>query len=57
MRERVREMKAGANGADGASEVLAKLDDGDMWPIAFALKEMTAEVEARIAALVEQAAS
>ncbi|MGA8762833.1 MAG: DUF1801 domain-containing protein, partial [Candidatus Sulfotelmatobacter sp.] len=124
MRERVREMKASANGADGESDVLAKiaemadedrvkaervhaivtatapdltpktwygmpayakdgkvvchfqdagkfkmryatlgfsdkarLDDDDMWPIGFALKEMTADVEARIAALVEQAAS
>ena len=124
MKERVREMKASANGADGESEVLgkiaemaeadrtkaervhaivtetapdltprtwygmpayakdgkvvchfqdagkfnmsyatlgfsdkAKLDDGDMWPIAFALKEMTPAVEARIVALVKQAVS
>jgi uncharacterized protein YdhG (YjbR/CyaY superfamily) len=34
----------------------AKLDEGAMWPVAFALTEVTAEVEARIAALVKQAA-
>ncbi len=34
----------------------AMLDDGDMWPTAFALTEPTAEVEARIAALVAKAA-
>jgi uncharacterized protein YdhG (YjbR/CyaY superfamily) len=35
----------------------ANLDDGAMWPTAFALKELTDAVEARIAALVKQAAS
>jgi uncharacterized protein YdhG (YjbR/CyaY superfamily) len=35
----------------------ANLDDGAMWPTAFALVEMTAKVEARIAALVAQAIS
>ncbi len=35
----------------------AKLDDGAMWPVAFAVRELTADVEARIAALVKQAAS
>ena len=35
----------------------ANLDDGAMWPTAFALKELTAADEARIAALVQQAAS
>ena len=35
----------------------AKLDDGDMWPVAFALKKLTAENEARIGALVKKAAS
>jgi len=34
----------------------AKLDDGSMWPTSFALVEITAEVEARIAALVKKAA-
>jgi hypothetical protein len=33
----------------------AHLDDGDMWPSAFALKEWTPAVEARIVALVKQA--
>jgi uncharacterized protein YdhG (YjbR/CyaY superfamily) len=33
----------------------AKLDDGAMWPTEFALKEMTDDVEARIAALVKTA--
>jgi uncharacterized protein YdhG (YjbR/CyaY superfamily) len=35
----------------------AKLDDGDMWPIAYALKELTAADEAKIAALVKKAVS
>jgi uncharacterized protein YdhG (YjbR/CyaY superfamily) len=35
----------------------AHLDDGGMWPTAFALKEMTAGEEARIAALVKKAVS
>jgi uncharacterized protein YdhG (YjbR/CyaY superfamily) len=35
----------------------AKLDDGAMWPTAFALKELTVAEEARIAALVKQAVS
>ena len=33
----------------------AKLDDGAMWPTAFALKELTASVEERVAALVKKA--
>jgi len=33
----------------------AKLDDGVMWPVAFALKELTAAEEARISALVKKA--
>ena len=33
----------------------AGLDDGAMWPVAFALTELTAEDEARIVALVETA--
>jgi uncharacterized protein YdhG (YjbR/CyaY superfamily) len=33
----------------------AQLDDGAMWPTAFALKEWNAAVEKRIAALVKQA--
>ncbi|MFZ3473539.1 iron chaperone [Streptomyces sp. 4.24] len=35
----------------------AQLDDGPMWAAVFALTEVTAEVEARIAALVKQAVS
>jgi hypothetical protein len=34
---------------------VARLDEGAMWPVAFALKELTAADEARIAALVQQA--
>ena len=33
----------------------ANLDDGSMWPTAFALKELTAAVEARISKLVKTA--
>ena len=35
----------------------AKLDNGNMWPTEYALKELTAAEEARIAAFVKQAAS
>ena len=35
----------------------ANLDEGAMWPVAFALKELTAAEEARINALVKKAAS
>jgi uncharacterized protein YdhG (YjbR/CyaY superfamily) len=35
----------------------AKLDDGHMWPTAFALTELTATEEARIGALVKKAVS
>jgi len=34
----------------------AKLDDGAMWPVAFALLELTTAVEATISALVKRAA-
>ncbi len=33
----------------------AKLDEGSLWPVGFALKALTAETEARIAALVKRA--
>jgi hypothetical protein len=33
----------------------ARLDDGAMWPTAYALTELTSDVEARIAELVKQA--
>jgi uncharacterized protein YdhG (YjbR/CyaY superfamily) len=35
----------------------ANLDDGSMWPVAFALKELTEADEARIRALVKRAVS
>jgi uncharacterized protein YdhG (YjbR/CyaY superfamily) len=35
----------------------AKLDDGTMWPTAFALTRLTADDEARIRALLEKAVS
>ena len=35
----------------------ARLDEGTMWPSAFALKELTAADEAKIAALVKKAVS
>ena len=35
----------------------ANLDEGAMWPTSFALKELTADVEARIGALVKKAVS
>jgi uncharacterized protein YdhG (YjbR/CyaY superfamily) len=35
----------------------ANLDEGDMWPTAYALKELTAAEEAKIATLVKKAVS
>jgi uncharacterized protein YdhG (YjbR/CyaY superfamily) len=35
----------------------ANHDQGDLWPVAFALRQLTAEDEARIAALIRKAAS
>ncbi len=35
----------------------AHLDEGGLWPVAFALKELTASEEAKIAALVKKAVS
>jgi uncharacterized protein YdhG (YjbR/CyaY superfamily) len=34
----------------------ARVDDGEMWPVAFAVMKLTAAVEARIAELVKKAA-
>ena len=34
----------------------ARLDDGAMWPVAFALTDLTAATEARIVALIKKAA-
>ena len=36
---------------------VANLDEGAMWPVAFALKELTAAEEAKIATLVKKAVS
>jgi len=36
---------------------VANLDDGPMWPVSYALRELTAEGEAKISALVKQAVS
>lgn len=36
---------------------VANLDNGDMWPTSFAVKELTPKVEEEIAALVKQAVS
>jgi uncharacterized protein YdhG (YjbR/CyaY superfamily) len=35
----------------------ANLDDGGLWPVSFALKELTAAEEAKIAAIVKKAVS
>ena len=35
----------------------ARLDDGDMWPVSFAVTKLTPDVESRIAALVTKGAS
>ena len=35
----------------------ANLDDGDLWPVAFALKELTSAAEAKIVALLKKAVS
>ena len=35
----------------------ARLDDGDMWPVAYALRKLTSAEETRISALVKKAAS
>ena len=35
----------------------ANLDEGNMWPVAFAVKKLTATEEAKIAALVKKAVS
>jgi len=49
--------KFGARYATLGFSDAARLDEGAMWPTAFALKELTAEEEARISALVKKAVS
>lgn len=48
--------KFGARYATFGFNDAAKLDDGAMWPTAFALKSLTAADEKKLAALVKQAA-
>jgi hypothetical protein len=43
--------------ADAVFSDEANLDEGAMWPTAFALKELTAADKARIGALVKKAVS
>jgi uncharacterized protein YdhG (YjbR/CyaY superfamily) len=38
-------------------ETIATLDDGEMWPVAFAVKELTPAVEKRIVELAKRAVS
>ena len=38
-------------------QMAANLDEGDMWPTAFALKRLTPDIEKRIRTLVKRAAS
>jgi len=49
--------KFGARYATLGFSDTANLDEGAMWPTAFALKELTAAEEARISALVKKAVS
>jgi len=48
-----------ADRCDTVSEPVgaANLDDNALWPVAFALKELTAAEEAKIGALVKKAVS
>jgi hypothetical protein len=48
---------AGLDEPDHAMADKARLDDGPMWPIVYALPEMTPAVEAQIIALVKKAVS
>ena len=49
--------KFGARYASFGFNDVANLDDGPMWPVSYALRELTAEGEARLSALVKQAVS
>jgi uncharacterized protein YdhG (YjbR/CyaY superfamily) len=49
--------KFGSRYATFGFETDANLDDGTMWPTAFALTELTADGEEKIAALVRKAVS
>jgi hypothetical protein len=52
MKERAQELKAEARRGPRADK--ANLDEGAMWPTAYALTELTAAQEAMIAALVKK---
>ena len=52
-RSRTRRLRALLNGFNDT----ANLDDRSMWPVAFALKELTAADERKIRALVKKAVS
>ncbi len=49
--------KFGARYATLGFNDAANLDDGEMWPTAFALKELTPSAQAKISALVQRAVS
>jgi uncharacterized protein YdhG (YjbR/CyaY superfamily) len=49
--------KFGARYATFGFNDVANLDDGPMWPVSYALRELTADGEAKIGALVKQAVS
>lgn len=49
--------KFGARYATFGFNDTAKLDEGDMWPTSFALKELTAAAETKIGALIKKAVS
>jgi uncharacterized protein YdhG (YjbR/CyaY superfamily) len=49
--------KFGARYATFGFNDSANLDDGALWPVAYALKELTATAEKKLAALVKKAAS
>lgn len=49
--------KFNARSATFGFNATAHLDDGTMWPTAFALTALTADDEARVGALVKQAVS
>ena len=57
-RGKIRNQRYGVAGARGSKPVrAANLDEGALWPVAFALTQLTAAEEARIGALVKKAVS
>jgi uncharacterized protein YdhG (YjbR/CyaY superfamily) len=49
--------KFGARYATFGFNDAAKLDDGDLWPVAYALKDLNGTTEAKVVALVKKAVS